>query len=218
MKILYVLLLFSVSAFGSDYYDDPEPQPPLTAPNTNINANLNGNLNKNTNRNTAVAKGGSVDSRIKNSQGQYQGANNKQGQSNKIDIQDNSVYEAQDRNPVSSAVAPNLVTGGDDICLGSSSAGAQGVGFGISFGTTTQDENCVMIKQTKLLSSLGLKNSAIARMCANEDMALAMKSDGYCGDPAVGGGAEDGIPLSLGGSERVTYDSDGDMWLGNKMQ
>ena len=144
---------------------------------------------------------------------QSQGANNKQGQS--VTIQDNSVYEAQKRDPVSTATSPAL-TSGVDTCMGSTSAGAQGVGFGFSFGTTWTDDHCKLIKATKLLTSLGLNKAAIARMCADPDLAFALKAEGqgYCETPAVGGGAEDGLPLM----SEITYDADGDAWIDGKMQ
>lgn len=194
--------------------------------NKNINGNLNKNINKNAATGIGVGvgigKGGSVDSRIKNTvsnkqgqlqgqkqgqlQGQLQGqkqsannsqsqgANNKQGQS--VHIQDNSFYEAQDRDPVSSAIAPGL-TSGVDTCMGSTSLGGQGVGFGLSFGTTWVDEHCKLIKATKLLQGMGLNKAAVARMCLDEDLAFALKAEGqgYCEAPAVGGGADDGLPM-----------------------
>ncbi len=44
---------------------------------------------------------------------------------------------------VPTAVAPALTTTLTETCMGSSSVGASGVGFGISFGTTWRDTACV---------------------------------------------------------------------------
>ena len=49
--------------------------------------------------------------------------------------------------------------------------GIAGGGFGISSGKTYVDENCVLMKQSKLLASLGLKDAAVL-LLINADPAL----------------------------------------------
>ena len=66
---------------------------------------------------------------------------------------------------------PNLTTGGSDVCLGSSSGGISGPGFGISGGSTTVDENCVMLKNAKILASLGLKDAAVTLLIISNEKA-----------------------------------------------
>ena len=70
---------------------------------------------------------------------------------------------------------PNLTTGGSDVCLGSSSGGISAAGIGISGGSTTVDENCVMLKNAKILASLGLKDAAVTLIIiSNEKAAEAL--------------------------------------------
>ena len=66
---------------------------------------------------------------------------------------------------------PNLTTSGSDVCLGSSSGGISGPGFGISGGSTTVDENCVMLKNAKILASLGLKDAAVTLIIISNEKA-----------------------------------------------
>lgn len=104
-------------------------------------------------------------------------ATQSQGNSNEISITDNSVYEAQARNPVSSAIAAGLVAG-DDTCMGSSSFGGQGISFGISGGTTWTDRDCVRRKDARTLLAMGMRGASIALMCQDANVAKAMKAAG----------------------------------------
>lgn len=62
----------------------------------------------------------------------------------------------------------NLTTSGADTCFGSSTGSVTMPGFGVSAGSTEVDENCVMMKQVKLLTSMGLKDAALVLMM-NQD-------------------------------------------------
>lgn len=81
------------------------------------------------------------------------------------------------RIPVSTALAPSLVSG-QDTCLGSVSGAAQGTMFGLSLGGTVRDRHCEMLKATKLLVALGLEGAALARICLDEDMRTALAASG----------------------------------------
>ena len=72
------------------------------------------------------------------------------------------------KRPVSTAYSPGL-TSGIDSCMGSVSLGAQGVGFGVSGGTTKIDQYCVLMKQTYMLWNMGLHDVACARMTLGEE-------------------------------------------------
>lgn len=85
--------------------------------------------------------------------------------------------EAQKRNPVSTAYAGSL-TSGIDTCMGSSTAGAQGVGFGISLGSTWTDKNCTRLKSARQLDMMGYKEAAVQVMCLNKEVEVAMKAAG----------------------------------------
>lgn len=105
--------------------------------------------------------------------GNSSNSGNNTGTSN-VSISQN--YEAK-RIPVSTAYAPAL-TSGIDTCLGSFSAGAQHTVFGISFGKTTVDENCVMLKQARMLHEMGLRVAAWQRMCQSPDTRAALIDSG----------------------------------------
>jgi hypothetical protein len=88
-----------------------------------------------------------------------------------------NVNTYNERNPVSTAFAAPLTTG-EDTCMGSSSLGAQAVSFGVSIGTTWQDENCQRLKNSRQLVALGYHRAATALMCVDEDVRMAMEEAG----------------------------------------
>lgn len=79
--------------------------------------------------------------------------------------------------PVSTAYAPNLVAG-FDTCMGSASAGAQGMTFGVSFGSTWHDENCERLKASRELRSLNLPDISLALLCQDVKVANAFAAAG----------------------------------------
>lgn len=85
-----------------------------------------------------------------------------QGQS--LTIDSHAVYQAQERNPVATAVAPAIISS-NDTCMGSTSIAGAAASFGFSAGTTWTDENCVMLKNSREMWNMGFKGSALARMC-----------------------------------------------------
>ena len=84
---------------------------------------------------------------------------------------------------MSTAYAAPLVSS-DDTCMGSSTAGAQGVSFGVSLGSTWQDDDCVRRKDARELHNMGMKVAALALMCQNTNVAKAMA---MAGTPCPGG-------------------------------
>lgn len=89
-------------------------------------------------------------------------------------------WEANPRNPVSSAYAPTILgSGGIDTCLGSVSGGAQGVAFGVSLGGTKTDMHCEMLKDVKILRDIGMSPDVIkARLCLDSKLAEAFSNAG----------------------------------------
>lgn len=79
---------------------------------------------------------------------------------------------------VPGVIAPALVSS-NDTCMGSSSVGAAGVGFGVSLGTSWTDKNCVMLKNSRELYNMGMKSAAMARMCMDDDNKNALELTGY---------------------------------------
>ena len=81
------------------------------------------------------------------------------------------------RFPTATAIAPAMVSS-NDTCMGSSSAGISTVSIGISVGTTWRDDNCVMLKNSRELWNMGLRNAAVARMCMDNENSLALEVTG----------------------------------------
>lgn len=97
---------------------------------------------------------------------------------NIVAVDGNTVtYNAQDRDPVSTAYAAPL-TASNGTCMGSTSGGIQGIGLGISVGSTWTDESCDMRYDAEALRAAGLQGAAIARLCQKKEIAAAMEAAG----------------------------------------
>ena len=70
--------------------------------------------------------------------------------------------------PVASAVAPSLMSGGNDSCLKSTAGGISTLNVGISSGKYIQDEECNRRKDAQMLFTLNMKIAAITTMCQND--------------------------------------------------
>ena len=79
--------------------------------------------------------------------------------------------------PASSA-APTYITTTDDTCMGSSSVGGQADAFGFSVASSWTDSNCIMLKNARELKAQGHEKAAKARLCMNEDNAMAFELAG----------------------------------------
>jgi hypothetical protein len=79
---------------------------------------------------------------------------------------------------VAAGAAPVFLGSADDTCMGSSGAGGQGAAFGFSLGSTWTDENCKMLKNARELKSHGHHAAAKARLCMDENNALAFELAG----------------------------------------
>jgi hypothetical protein len=84
-----------------------------------------------------------------------------------------NITENNPRAPVNTAYAAGLSVG-EDTCMGSSSIGAQAVSFGLSIGTTWQDDNCRRLKNSRQLVALGYHRAATSLMCVDDDVRQAM--------------------------------------------
>lgn len=85
-------------------------------------------------------------------------------------------YQAP-RIPVASAWAAPL-TASNGTCMGSSSGGAQGAGFGFSIGSTWTDLGCDRRYNAQMLNQLGATKAAIALMCQDNTVKQAMQAAG----------------------------------------
>jgi hypothetical protein len=63
-------------------------------------------------------------------------------------------------------------------CMGSSSAGAQGIGFGLSLGTTWRDDGCDARYDAVALQAIGETVAARVRLCLKPEIAEAFERAG----------------------------------------
>ena len=120
--------------------------------NGNGNANGNGNGNANGNNNgsndTTTASGG-------NSSVTFNGKRN-----------------------TPSVVAPGLAAAGIETCLGSTSVGGSGPGFGLTVAGTHKDRDCNLRLYSRTLYSMGHKVAALQILCNDPDVAAALALEG----------------------------------------
>jgi hypothetical protein len=126
------------------------------------------NTSTNTNTSTSSARQGQFQAQSQNARSSVRDSGNSSN---------TNVIEAAKRAPVSTAYAAPLVAA-DDTCMGSSSVGAQGVGFGLSVGSTWHDDDCVRRKDARELHNMGYKPAALALMCQNAAVRKAMAAAG----------------------------------------
>jgi hypothetical protein len=166
--------------------------------NTNTVNSSNANNNRNDNVNALDQNQTQVQDQLQ-SQDQHQVANggysvataqggnatasgNGSGNSTTVNQSFSDVYRER-LNPVSSAVGSNL-TAGADTCLGSVTGGVQTQILGVSGGKTVVDQNCVMIKNTKLLLTMGLPSAACFYARQDPKIDEAMSAAGVeCREP-----------------------------------
>ena len=80
--------------------------------------------------------------------------------------------------PVGSAISPSYMSNGQDTCLKGTGNSLQTVGVGISSGSYEVDPNCDRRRDSKLLSDLGMKVAAVARMCQSTEVWRSMFQSG----------------------------------------
>ena len=76
--------------------------------------------------------------------------------------------------PVGSAITPSYMSNGMDTCLKGTGGSLQTVGLGISTGKYDVDPNCDHRRDAKLLSDLGMKVAAVARLCESVEVWRSM--------------------------------------------
>lgn len=134
------------------------------------------NTNRNVANGGAGGAGGAANQSQTQNQSQSQSANNQSDNSNSNNSTV-SVDTNYQRAPVNTAYAASLYAT-EDTCMGSSSAGAQGITFGLSFGTTWRDQNCQRLKNSRQLVALGYHRAATALMCQDDNVRDAMAQAG----------------------------------------
>lgn len=74
--------------------------------------------------------------------------------------------------------APALSTGGNEVCMGSTSVGGSAPGVGVSFGSTWVDENCNMRRNAAMLHNMGHTKTANILLCSDTKIAAAFEASG----------------------------------------
>lgn len=152
-----------------------------TANNTNTNATTVESTNVNTN-NGHTTSANTSDNTNRNIQS---------GEVTNRNINTN-VSEQTLRQPPPSAVAPSMMSGGNnDLCTVGSSGAVQTQILGISAGGTIRDLNCERLKNAKTLFDMGMKVAAVTTMCQDRRVWDAMWNagtpcpyEGLIGEPA----------------------------------
>lgn len=168
--ILFVLMLFPLVAHA---FGDAEADASATAnagaiagsysSNKNLNLNANQNVNSVTSSNS-LSNSNSASSYNRNYNQDYQ------GQSQGISIRN----EAPDLSKmVPDSSAPALTTS-NGTCMGSSSVGGSGIGFGASLGTTWTDKECNARYNAQLMYNMGYKTEALQILCSLDDVYSVM--------------------------------------------
>jgi hypothetical protein len=112
--------------------------------------------NQNTNRNSNHATGGTATGGTA-SQTLDGGANN-----SSVTVSGDTY--ASPRFPASTAYAPTIAP--TAVCMGSSSIGGQGLTFGVSFGSSWTDSNCMLLEQVRIVATvIGDETTAAEMMC-----------------------------------------------------
>lgn len=75
-------------------------------------------------------------------------------------------------------VAPGLAAAGVETCLGSASGGLSLMGGGFTFGSTKVDEGCTLRLLARQLFAFGFRKAAVALMCQDEHVFVAMDEVG----------------------------------------
>jgi hypothetical protein len=97
--------------------------------------------------------------------GNTQTATQISSQANSVTVTGDTVtYQAQERNPVSTAYAPNVMP--TAACALGTSFGLQAATFGVSFGNGSVDANCQLLEQVRSVATvLNDKQTAAEMMC-----------------------------------------------------
>lgn len=117
-----------------------------------------------------------------NASNQNSNANSGNNAQTSVSVQgDNVSYQAA-KIPVATAYAAGL-TASNGTCMGSTSAGVQGMSVGVSIGSTWKDSGCDRRYNAQALAAVGQAKAAVALLCQDSDIKAAMEVAGTpCAD------------------------------------
>jgi hypothetical protein len=103
-----------------------------------------------------------------------------------------STVVSQEGTPVPTAVGAASPVYNQDVCVVSNGRGVQTLQIGISYGSSTRDETCELLKLSRQLEQLGLKVAATSVLCNDPRVFHAMLNaktpcpiGGLIGDKAI---------------------------------
>ena len=146
-----------------------------TASNTNLNTNNSSNVNTNTSNSTSSVSTESVN------QNTNQNTNLNTNNNNNTSVSRNdSTQKVTQRIKTAppSAIAPSIMSYSQDLCTTGASSAVQTQFFGVSTGRSVRDDNCERLKLSKGLYDMGMKVAAVAMLCADKRVHVAMNMAG----------------------------------------
>ena len=166
-----------------------------------------GSGNSASNSNATGGAGGIASSAAQGGAGGSSRADGGQAQAVGTVTVNGDTYEAA-RTPVATAYAAPLAAS-NGTCMGSTSAGVQGMSAGVSFGTTWTDNGCDARYDATALVAAGQPKAAIARLCLKPEIRQAMADAGTpCPGAqqkaaAIGGGSSDAPAAQVAYSDPI---------------
>jgi hypothetical protein len=165
--------------------------------NTNINTNTSTSNNTNTNANTNINSGHTTSESVNtNTNTNSSSTDNTNRNIQSGDVTNRNINDSKSqqtiKQPPPSAVAPSMMSGGNnDLCTVGSSGAIQTQILGVSAGGVVRDMNCERLKNAKTLFDMGMKVAAVTTMCQDRRVFDAMWNagtpcpfDGLIGEPA----------------------------------
>ena len=149
--------------------------------NTNINTSTSSNNNQNTNLNTNTSNSTSSVSTESVNQNTNQNTNLNTNNNNSTSVSRNdSTQKVTQRIKTAppSAIAPSIMSYSQDLCTTGASSAVQTQFFGVSTGRSVRDDNCERLKLSKGLYDMGMKVAAVAMLCADKRVHVAMEMAG----------------------------------------
>ena len=149
--------------------------------NTNINNSTSSNNNQNTNLNTNTSNSTSSVSTENINQNTNQNTNLSTNNNNSTSVSRNdSTQKVTQRIKTAppSAIAPSIMSYSQDLCTTGASSAVQTQFFGVSTGRSVRDDNCERLKLSKGLYDMGMKVAAVAMLCADKRVHVAMNMAG----------------------------------------
>ena len=145
--------------------------------NSNVNRNNIDNANSNSNVNRNIVDNANRNSNVNRATGGSATGGSATGGSSNVSVNNSNTTNTP--SIASSAIAPNIFhSGGMDSCMGSSSGSVQGLSVGVAFGSTWTDTHCQALRASVRLNELGLKKTAMARLCSIPEISDAFKLSG----------------------------------------